>query len=630
MFVSLKYLAAASALLLGAASAKAIDLPVKSIDGKDYYYYSLKTGDTLYSISELTGISTDDIKRTNPNVANGLSKGSLLLFAVDDFDNGIVRHTVKKNETVFGIANLYKVTPEALIEANPQAERGVRSGMVLTIPRGSYSATKLAVRPADSKPVADYTPADAPASAPAPLPLTHKVEAGETFSFIALKYGLSTDDLVDYNPFVDPHHMPVGTVLRLADDAPLVLQTPESRLREIRKSDITETAERLPSASSTSGSNSETAADAENRAAETAILVLQPFMTDDDAMTRPTQLVTDFYRGLILAADTLAGESGQHVTIVAADTKGDAANTLSIINDTMRSLADNESSLSAIIAPEDATQLDEICKIAAELGIYVFNPNNIKDETYLTNPYVIQANITQQDMYDKAIDAFMERYDGFIPVILDHEGDRNEKAHFVTALTDSFGQKGITPITINFSGSLSDDDLAGLNDTDRYVFIPMTGSLSTFKRFATALIKLRAAETGESRFALFGYPDWVTFRGDALENLHMLDATIYSRFFLDESSYEAKEVADAFTRWYGTEMLEMVPSQAILGYDTGLFLIRALRHNNGSLDNLENFRSFRGTQSTFRFDRVDDGGYVNKALYIINFKPAGQCSVDVL
>ena len=119
MFVSLKYLAAASALLLGAASAKAIDLPVKSIDGKDYYYYSVKTGDTLYSISELTGISTDDIKRTNPNVANGLSKGSLLLFAVDDFDNGIVRHTVKKNETVFGIANLYKVTPEALIEANP-------------------------------------------------------------------------------------------------------------------------------------------------------------------------------------------------------------------------------------------------------------------------------------------------------------------------------------------------------------------------------------------------------------------------------------------------------------------------------------------------------------------------------
>lgn len=633
MFVSLKYFAAASALLLGAISAQAIDLPVKSIDGKDYYYYNVKSGDTLYSISELTGISTDDIKRTNPNVANGLTKGSLLLFSVDDFDNGIVRHTVKKNETVFGIANLYKVTPEALIEANPQADRGVRTGMVLTIPRGSYSPAKPAVRPADSKPVADYTPAEAPSSdpvAPAPLPLTHKVERGETFTSIALKYGLTADQLVDYNPFVDPQHMPVGTVLRLADDAPLVIQTPESRLREIRKSDITETAESLPSSTTASAYDTDTVSADEEQADEAAILVLQPFMADDDTMSRPTQLVTDFYRGLILAADILGAESGMHITIVAADTKGNAATASSTIDGTIRQLADDDISLAAIIAPEDAAQLDEICKKAAELGIYVFNPNNIKDETYLSNPYVIQANITQQDMYDKAIDAFMERYDGFIPVILDLEGDRNEKAHFVEALSGSFSQKGITPITINFSGSLSDDDLAGLNDTDRYVFIPKSGSLSTFKRFATALIRLRANETGESRFALFGYPDWVTFRGDALENLHMLDATIYSRFFLDESSSEAKAVADAFTRWYGAEMLEMVPSQAILGYDTGTFLISALRRHGGSIENLENYRSFRGTQSTFRFDRVPDGGYVNKALYIINFKPAGQCSVDVL
>jgi len=637
---SLKYIVTAAALLFGAVGTDALDLPVKSIDGKDYYYYNVKKGDTLYSISELIGISTDDIKRTNPNVANGLSNGSLLLFAVDDFDNGIVRHIVKKNETVFGIANTYKVTPEALIEANPQADRGVRTGMVLTIPRKGATA-KAAVRQDNSRPVSTTPPTSEATSkndnssttqpdSPAEMPLTHKVAAGETFSSIASLYGLTSDRLVDLNPFVDPRHMPVGTELRLSDDAPVVIHKPESRLREIRTSDITAEPQTTPLQIVTATDSIDSESDEDNKNSEVAILVLQPFMTGEETMSRPTQLVTDFYRGILLAADTLCQETGRHIRIVALDTNGNAEGTAGLIDGSFESLSEEEVDIAAIIAPEETAQLDAVCKKAAELGIYVFNPNNIKDETYRSNPYVIQANIDQQTMYEKAIEALMDRYAGFIPVILDLEGDKNEKAPFVAALTKQYATNGITPLTVNFSGSLSIDDLSGLNDTDRYVFIPLTGSLSTFKRIAPALIKLRDDEIGESRFALFGYPDWTTFRSDALENLHKLDATIYSRFFLDEASAEAKTFSDAFYRWYGSEMLEMVPSQAMLGFDTASFLIRALRNTDKSLDTLDNYRGFRGTQSTFRFDRVPNGGFVNNALYIINFKPAGQCSVDVL
>lgn len=639
MVKSLKYIVTAAALLLGAFGADALDLPVKKIDGKDYYYYNVKKGDTLYSISELIGISTDDIKRTNPNAAAGLSNGTLLLFAVDDFDNGIVRHTVKKNETVFGIANTYKITPEALIAANPQADRGVRTGMVLVIPRDG-APVKQVVRQADSRPVSAPQPEakitvanDVPT--PTETSLTHKVETGETFYSVAERYGLTPDQLVDLNPFVDPHHMPVGTELRLSDEAPLIIPTSQNRMREIRTSDITANSQTAPLTIVTNPDSIDSESVGKesvgnNPNAEVAILVLQPFMVGDETLARPTQLVNDFYRGLLLAADGLSQEPGRPVTIIALDTNGDAQEASDLIADSFNSLTQEGISISAIIAPEETAQLDAVCKKAAELGIYVFNPNNIKDETFQANPYVIQANIDQQTMYEKAIDALTERYAGYIPVILDLEGDKNEKAPFVAALTQKYSEKGITPLTVSFSGSLSAEDLAGLNETDRYVFIPLTGSLSTFKRFAPALIKLRSEEEGESRFALFGYPDWTTFRSDALENLHKLDATIYSRFFLDEASPEAKDVSDDFTRWYGTEMLEMVPSQAILGFDTGSFLIRALRNHDGTLDSLENYRGFRGTQSTFRFDRVPGGGFINNALYIINFKPAGQCSVDVL
>ena len=48
-------------------TAMALDLPVKTINGKDYYYYAVKRGDTVLSIARAIGVTRDDIVRYSPS-----------------------------------------------------------------------------------------------------------------------------------------------------------------------------------------------------------------------------------------------------------------------------------------------------------------------------------------------------------------------------------------------------------------------------------------------------------------------------------------------------------------------------------------------------------------------------------
>jgi LysM repeat protein len=56
---------------------------------------------------------------------------------------------------------------------------------------------------------------DAETPLPSPTPFTYTVGQGETFGSIALKFGVSIDDLITANPEVSPNIMSIGTVLKI-------------------------------------------------------------------------------------------------------------------------------------------------------------------------------------------------------------------------------------------------------------------------------------------------------------------------------------------------------------------------------------------------------------------------------
>ncbi|MDE7126210.1 MAG: hypothetical protein K2O12_07025, partial [Muribaculaceae bacterium] len=144
-----------------------------------------------------------------------------------------------------------------------------------------------------------------------------------------------------------------------------------------------------------------------------------------------------------------------------------------------------------------------------------------------------------------------------------------------------------------------------------------------------AIIQLKEKSSDPSDIMIFGYPDWIAFRIDRLEKLHKLDATIYSRFYDNPEDPGTKAFSDAFRNNFGTEIRDVVPKQEILGYDTGMYIIQALRQGEGDITSGP--MRFTGLQSSFFFDASEENqGTANKALYIINYRPDGSVAKEVL
>lgn len=560
------------------------DLPTKTINGKEYFYREVKSKETIYGITKELGITKSDIIKYNPSVADGLRAGMTLYFPVDEMPNlgeattGIssvsqpedtdkpVRsrkndkvHLVEKGETVYGISKHYGITQSELIEANPQIKTGLKRGTILHIPTPDNEAT-----------VDDNTDTELPAETARP------VEEAPT-----------TEDQPEYVQEEEAAAEPADTASTDSDDSLLALLN--------------------PSADSTA------TADVEKEATEVAVIL--PFMLGQTSPDKQAQLYTEFYKGLLVAADSLR-DSKRHIVIRAYDSANNTDSVKSILARPEMTGAD------IIITPDNDEQLNLIAEYATLHDAKVLNIFAVKGTQYLTNPNILQANIPHSSMYEQAINEFMNRNGEYIPVFLSALGGKTDKAEFCQMLRKRLDEEGQKYIDISYNNYLKASDLEKLDTSSSYVFIPESATSSEFSHIISALKNYREALDDYSLVRMFGYPEWITFRGDALDNLHLMNATVYSRFFNDNDSYRSKQFTELYVNRYGTPLMSAVPVQGMLGFDTGFYLIKAINRNYDNVGEPNYF--YDGVQSGFHFTSPENvAGKVNDALYFINYRPSG-------
>ena len=424
----------------------------------------------------------------------------------------------------------------------------------------------------------------------------YKVKKNETVYGVSKKLGLTREEIVAHNPAADDG-IKKGMILYFPYDD----YSPEQQQQLAIEVEPEEPEEEVLAPK------------------QASIAVLLPFGLTNEEPSRSNRLALDFYKGFLMAADTLASRSGA-LTITAIDTDVPAAELeTALVQAAVREAA-------VIVAPDNEAVYNRLAASARDNGNYVLNVFIVADSLYAVNPQVLQANIPQRDMYRLAVDAFEQDFDGYTPVILRNRSGRNEKEAFVNYLIGRCSQRGVTPVEISYDGNLvaADLDVLPADAGQKYVMVPSSGSLAEFHKFAYVVKAMRdrlAASAEGAAIEVFGYPDWTAFRGDNLDTLNKLEATVYSRFFDNFDSFDSKCLQGEFRRWYGSEIIESIPSQAVLGYDTGCFLIKNLRANDGAFNPLSP-RTYNGMQSTFDFDKSDEG-YFNSSLYIIKFNSNG-------
>lgn len=191
-----------SALFLVASAAAAQDQAVGQT-------YTVRYGDTLYSIAMRYGVTIAELAEAN-NITYTwrIDIGQVLVIpGLEDPTGGAdvanplvasapIQHTIRAGETLNSIANRYGVSMDLLMRANNITNPNwILYGQVLNIWTDASAAAET-----------DAVAASAP-------PSTHTLRAGETLGAVARRYGVSLSALVSANNIANPDYVHAGTSL---------------------------------------------------------------------------------------------------------------------------------------------------------------------------------------------------------------------------------------------------------------------------------------------------------------------------------------------------------------------------------------------------------------------------------
>lgn len=620
-----------------AITATAADLPVTVVNGRQYYYYDVQPQETLFSLSQRLGISREAIIEYNPSVADGLKAYTRLYFPVESGHSTIAdasrvsgEHVVKKGETLYGISKKCGISVDRLIELNPSARDGIKAGDVLRIesPASDEQGNTASVSTASRQ---------------------HTIAEGETLYRIAADNGITVEDLLRANPDLDAFNYSSGTVItipgkenkqQLAQETPINNQatqhTPVATppARQSQPAQQTQPTQPIQTTEPTQpATNSDVAVSAPVAAADIepenqqiavsqnesdealTIAVMLPFDLNAENIGKEAEMFTEFYRGFLLGAESLKSK-GRKIEIRAYDTAG-GDNVL----DSLMSLPEMKQ-VNLFIGPENASGLNRMAKLADEDNQFILNNFVVRNSAHDSLPNIIQANIPHQAMYRRAIDAFLKELDGRTPVFVQRKSGAADKEEFTTMFKQRLDNDSIEHQVITYENVLDTESLSSLTADKSYVFIPISGRQSEFIKMAPALKQFNdsLATSGHS-LGMFGYPEWLTLRGEQLENLGTLGAVIYSRFYADLDDKATLKFTEKYQETYGRSVSNAVPSQALMGYDTAIFTIKALRANGGDFH--ISTPEYDGLQTDFTLSDSDCEGLVNSSLLLIRFKEDG-------
>ena len=114
-------------------------------------YYTVKSGDSLWSIAKKYGVSVSDIKDANGLTSSMLSIGQVLKIpTVEEEEESKNVYIVKKGDSLYKIAQNYDTTVSEIMSLNNLTSTNLSIGQVLNIPTNLVSENIYIVKKGDS------------------------------------------------------------------------------------------------------------------------------------------------------------------------------------------------------------------------------------------------------------------------------------------------------------------------------------------------------------------------------------------------------------------------------------------------------------------------------------------------
>lgn len=571
-----------------------IQIPVVQQEAKPqltFKNHKVKRKETLYSIAKKYHVTVDDILLYNPWAKNGIRKKDILripdekqLKELQAFEKAEqekkdalsrvtqIKHQVQAGETLYGISKQYNRSVEALLAENPQAESGLKIGMVLTI----------------SEMIAKNDTSEN-------AKVVYVVKKGDTAYRIAKNYEITVDDLYAANPEVQSHG--------LQTDMVLIIPT------EVKKSNQVDDWTLQPAI---------VEPDVSAKLQHYNIALLLPFSaakndsvhfipkTDAELIPAKSKSFLQMYQGVLLAVEQMRMQ-GMQVSLRVFDTEGSLATVKNIVAHPDFKKAD------LIIGPVYPQVQGPISNYAKLNHVPMVSPLSSAGDFEDSNPYYFKINPTEELIRKKTENFLANDFKSYnmLSVGIGGKGYLNQSAEFKQNFTNYMEYDAETEDV-----ELLKRKLIYATDTlhmSNVAYIPFDKETKVSVGVSALNIAASSAPV-----TLVGQYNYIRFRSILTEYYHRLDLHVLSPYYID---YTSTSVIDFVQKYRENYYLE--PNQfAFQGYDVAYYFMSLLfNYGENASSAALNFHP-QLLQGNFQFKKTSSSaGWVNDGLFIIEYKP---------
>ena len=188
---------------------RVLKIPSKSgTNPNNMFMYTVKSGDNLYSIAKKYNTTVDEIKKLNYLTNNNLYIGQVLripeMFTPQDelLLPNYINYTVKKGDNLYSIAKDNNITVDTIISDNSLSNNNLYIGQILKI------------RVPNTNTVFEECYGEDYVEEPSINTINYTVKKGDSLYSIANKYGTSVSNIIKLNNLTS-NNLSIGQVLKI-------------------------------------------------------------------------------------------------------------------------------------------------------------------------------------------------------------------------------------------------------------------------------------------------------------------------------------------------------------------------------------------------------------------------------
>lgn len=569
------------------------------INGAKYYVHTVQPGETLYSLSREYGVGEQVIVEHNPEVAAGLKADARLKIPFQaevprsksserKLKKTFETHRVSKGETLYAIARRYEISIQTILEDNPNLDpTHLRLGEQILIRRketgkGSEAQSQAeweAYRTALNS-VADKGYA------------YHIVRPGETFYSLSRRFGITEEELSRLNNGLKASELKAGAMLKIPSTETAAVPAADSL--QVASHDSISLRE-LP----------EISFRALRRTEPLEVALMLPISVDG----RANDNYLEFYQGFLLGLEQVKQRYGYSANLTFYNSGRDTTAIRRIVE------SPEFARTQLIVGPVYEDELHPVIQVAEQRSIPVVSP--------LANIGGLRSDALFQMAADPALkyDKVAELFNGNRRVTLIY-ADKTDK-EFEQEVLALLGDRPYTrhnyryehPSVRKAEGSPSDLTPL-LQNKEENVFVILAENEVDVDRILAAIASADTSITSRG----FTAPSFVVLGNARWHRFNNIDRTM---FFKDRvvfvSTYHAKRDAAVITDFdssYIRSFGALPTLYSYRGYDAAMIFCPAMY---GDIEkDLEN-TSYTPLQTTYRFERDDEGNHVNRNWTRVNY-----------